>query len=389
MHTAPSISPPIEYVKWDSSRFHHVKDKFNFRPVLPTDDGILYTWRGDDPADKAAGLSNGSYPHAAPSRLDVPPVIGFELYLNDAVLVREYRAGVVPGGGERGDIAEWSPASRTRCVFVAQNTAVEFRSMLTLTYPNTFPQDGHICETHRRAFIERLRRKLRHDYGIGFEHFTFKEFQARGALHYHILLDFDLAQGGPLVKKCRKGGKADYITCSALHNWASKAWADIVSQEIDDQEKSQFWKPDPADYEKHIRAGVAWEVVRKTDGARRYVTKYAQKLIQKCVPEGFVNVGRFWFHTPNVKPKPIGSYASYESQVRGMLEAIGWEHIKADGRPLYKTLWNVSQPLREGLGMLLAVPFSIRAFRRSVSFGDVMDFLRSDKAGAACAIASG
>lgn len=162
----------------------------------------------------------------------------------------------------RDDIYEFSAASRKRLAFVASNTAVEFVTMATLTYPRTFPVDGKESKRHLKMMIQRLRRKV-----PDLQYLWFMEFQKRGAPHYHMLFD------------CQEGeiGKV----------WLSRAWYEVV---------------DSGD-EKHMRAGTRLERVRKD--ARRYAIKYASKMHQKEVPKNYRNCGRFFGYSKRVAPQPI------------------------------------------------------------------------------------
>ena len=62
-----------------------------------------------------------------------------------------------------------------------QCTQVEFRSMLTLTYPQHYPMDGSIVKTDVGAVVQKIRRRE-------WEYLWFLEFQKRGAPHLHVLL---------------------------------------------------------------------------------------------------------------------------------------------------------------------------------------------------------
>lgn len=46
----------------------------------------------------------------------------------------------------------------------------------------------------------------------------------------------------------------------------------------------------------------AWENIRKRDGAKRYIAKYALKPRQKIVPKRYGDCGRFWGASRDVKP---------------------------------------------------------------------------------------
>jgi hypothetical protein len=83
----------------------------------------------------------------------------------------------------------------------------------------------------------------------------FKEFQARGAPHFHVFLT------GPIP-----------------HEAVAEAWYRIVaSGDI-----------------RHLWAGTRVEALRNPSAAGTYAAKCASKTRQKDVPEEFLAVGRFW-----------------------------------------------------------------------------------------------
>lgn len=197
-------------------------------------------------------------PVATPYRLKV--------YKSDCVIQRAYLVTPEPPVGfTREDIKEFSYKSRRRLAFVASNTDVAFKVMLTLTYPASFPGDGKEVKRHLQAMI----RWLRH-HKETLDYLWFLEFQKRGAPHIHMLINCDLSA---------LPGKKDI----------SAHWYKIV---------------DSGD-EKHLKAGTRTETLRSEEGGKRYTVKYAMKMEQKDVPEQFQNVGRFWGHSLRVKPKQI------------------------------------------------------------------------------------
>ena len=191
--------------------------------------------------------------------------VAIEIYPNDT-RVRFHPGNIDPPENcEREDITEFSRKSRQRLAFVASNTSIDFLSMITLTYPLLYPGDGREVKKHLNKMLTRLRQRY-----TDFEYLWFLEFQKRGAPHVHILAS---------PRSDRK---------SRL--WLSQAWYKIVgSSDV-----------------KHLKAGTQFVDVRRIDGAKRYAVKYAMKMRQKRVPSQVSNVGRFWGHSKNVKPKQIG-----------------------------------------------------------------------------------
>lgn len=216
---------------------------------------------------------------------DSAPVVGFRVLKNDVLTVREARypdelAGRLEGA-VRGKIEYLSHASRKRLALVAGNSPVVFRSFVTVSYPREFPCDGKLVKKHLHALLAALRRKCG-----ALEYLWFLEFQRRGAPHLHLFLDHALPE--PLAEMNRAAGRVRKV-CRVnwqSQNWLSDRWFRIVNS------------GDP----RHLRAGAAWEVIEKPDGAARYVAKESYKTFQKVVPPAFQNVGRFWGCSGNVSP---------------------------------------------------------------------------------------
>jgi len=229
-------------------------------------------------------------------------IVGIEIYENDVVVKRQ-ALNRNPPPTTRGAVTEFSKASRKRLAFVASNTTVQLRTMVTLTYPADFPSDGTTVKDHLRQFLTWLQKETG-----GCEYLWFLEFQKRGAPHFHILTDWPLP-----------------TTRSNKVLWYAKiaqAWYEIVGS---------------GDYN-HRMAGTRTETLRSKDGGRHYAVKYAQKMRQKHVPEEYQNVGRFWGHTRAVKPEPKASYRCTEDDVRGMLE--GWKYEPPEKLPVWRVLYN-------------------------------------------------
>lgn len=231
------------------------------------------------------------------------PVVGIELYRNDAVVIRS------PGNAQsvettRTEIKEFSKASRHRLAFVAANTDIDFTSLITLTYPRAFPNDGKDVKRNLNTFLVALRRKVK-----TLEYLWFLEFQKRGAPHIHILVR------GMRVHR-------------ATQNWLSETWYKICAT---------------GDI-LHLRAGTRLELIRKPDGARHYAVKYAHKTYQKKVPKRYRNVGRFWGHSKAVKPVVQSIHRCTNDDLVGVLDAVGWTWQRGD-TVRWKTLYGASVPL--------------------------------------------
>jgi len=235
------------------------------------------------------------------------PIVGIEIYARDVVVRRRGRAHPGnPVAPERGTIVELSRKSRSRLAFIANNTPVEFVTMVTLTYPRAWPSDGKTVKRNLRAFLSWCRRRWEK-----VSYLWFLEFQRRGAPHVHLFLDAAVPQAAAQKK--------------VLFGAVSRSWYRIVG----------------SDDLRHLGAGTRVERIREPDGARRYALKDAYKTRQKRVPVEYQNVGRFWGCSRNVPPAPAEIVPIDESTVRMLLD--GWQYAPADGRMVYRVLYGCAE----------------------------------------------
>ena len=207
-----------------------------------------------------------------------------------------------------------SRKSRKRLAFVANNTQVVFKTMVTLTYPKEFPTDGKQVKQHLNTFLVWCRRRFDRP-----SYIWFLEFQKRGAPHIHLLFDYPLPDN--------KAGRC------LLFGEVSQKWYEIVGS------KDPF----------HLAAGTRCERIRKPDGAARYCLKYAYKTEQKWVPRDFQNIGRFWGCSRDVTPKEPRTIPMDEGSVRGVLE--DWEYCPDENTLVYQTLYGCADRFRTYSGI--------------------------------------
>jgi hypothetical protein len=170
--------------------------------------------------------------------------------------------GANAGGSERGEISCFSPASRRRLfkTLAAINFEVLGPSLfITLTYPREFSLNGQVVKRD----LDNFRRLWTHRYGSCVGAWKM-EFQARGAVHFHLALRAPV--GVPLV---------------VLRHDMSAVWFQIVGS---------------GDL-RHLQRGFSAEPLR--DHPAAYFAGYVgfskgSKEYQHSVPEGFEHVGRFW-----------------------------------------------------------------------------------------------
>jgi len=244
------------------------------------------------------------------------PIVGVQIYKRDVVVRRRGylhpgNRGVAP---KRGSIMMLSKKSRRRLAFVANNTRVVFKTMVTLTYPREFPLNGRQVKAHLNTFLTWARRVWKKP-----SYLWFLEFQKRGAPHIHILIDALLP-----------AAKGERVT---LFDKVAKKWYETVAS---------------GDL-RHRAAGTRCERIRKPDGAARYCLKYAYKTEQKCVPSEYRDVGRFWGCSRDVKPKEPKMVSMDEGSVRGVL--VDWAYCPDNDTLVYQTLFGCAERFRQYSGI--------------------------------------
>lgn len=167
---------------------------------------------------------------------------------------------------QRSEIFQFSANSRRRLRFVALNAWPQLVSQFCLTYHHDFPQDGETVKAHFHKFRAAARKVL----GIT-AYLWILEFQRRGAPHFHLFLPFP-----PCIEKQRV---------------LTRLWLKASGQSDDDQARA---------FHLHPRNFIAWDM-----GNGSYICKYLEKSRQKDVPDGFLNVGRFWGSSRGLVPMPI------------------------------------------------------------------------------------
>ena len=258
---------------------------------------------------------------------------------------------VVPENKNSKKRTEFSYRSRQSLRWVAQNTEVKLVSMLTLTYPDMFPNNGLVFKRHLNNFFKVLYyflsklfqsiidilwnnqcsiNDLCNKVNGKVEYLWFLEFQERGAVHVHILLDVDMSQFGDVieVKSFNVDGSfnGSWLTVPKLQEWALASWARIVANPLDSHDKNGnhiLWQPTAEGLKHHAEVGVRWEVLRDVDAAAKYVTKYATKTEQKIVPKGYDNVGNFWYASKGVRDiKPKAVFVCTEYDIKAVLPIV-------------------------------------------------------------------
>lgn len=246
----------------------------------------------------------------------------------------------------RGRIKKMSKKSLIRLIATMQATEINFGSMLTLTYPKTYPVDGSVVKEDLRVFLQWVRRRYPTEY------LWFLEFQERGAPHLHVLLEIS-----EITPRMRADVGLKWTELIALSDWFVDCFVvigeglhvrldrlpignetelfmqykEIKMRTIDQQGYT-------AEVSKIARFNThpsVWELAKSPGGLKNYASKYASKMRQKTVPKEYLNIGRFWGCSRGVRAIPKQIVDTTELEVRAMLEAKGYTAAKYDHLPIW------------------------------------------------------
>jgi hypothetical protein len=202
------------------------------------------------------------------------PVVGLRVYHNGfCEVVRDGRKVAPPPGKKDGqEIKEFSHKSRQALARTIHATRSTFLSMMTITCPAKWSQNGAEFKDAQNRLFTWLR------YHHPCEYLWFFEFQKRGAPHTHILLS---------IPHCGRSAHVKF----------AKAWCKALKLnpnqiECDPKTGENYNLRDRCEWF-HLRS-KQWENIRDDGGARKYALQYAMKTYQKRVPKAYRKVGRFW-----------------------------------------------------------------------------------------------
>ena len=246
------------------------------------------------------------------------PVGGLSVYSNGCAIVERYSSTLYPDGkstvghghvrGDRNMITKLTNKARKRLAWTALATAVEFRSIITLTYGRYGGENGDQVKGDFRRFAQWMTR-----YSVG-NYLWVLEFQRRGKPHFHIVTELsepttrDRANMATAWLRAQglKPDRLGMVTVAAarLPLDAHQAYEDNYAVTA------------------HAKS---WEPIRATNGAAHYLVKYAAKPYQKDVPENYQNVGRFWGASSGVREKirPSDHFDLDEGVLRDLLQTYG------------------------------------------------------------------
>ena len=109
----------------------------------------------------------------------------------------------------------------------------------------------------------------------------------------------------------RKG--STYWTCRNEERWLALRWYEIVGSED----------------ERHLKAGVSWEVAESDDGGIRYMCTHGAKRAQKKVPDGYTDVGKFWGRIGKIRVERVGVCRADGETV---FNAVGHSALSSKGK---------------------------------------------------------
>jgi len=195
------------------------------------------------------------------------------------------------------------PRKRGNVVFMSHQSRINLRraalrfpwdelgrvALVTVTYQKRhgekgeFPMDGKVVKAHARTLWKRFERR----YGVRPRGIWIIEFQERGAPHYHIFMEIPEAE-------------ADEDPYDSFRWWALNAWSDLLMDSgwgFDERAHSgnRSARVNAMEMGTRVNVSPAWYTAELAAAeVAQYLYRHAEKVGQKVVPDGFVNVGHFW-----------------------------------------------------------------------------------------------
>jgi hypothetical protein len=266
---------------------------------------------------------------------------GFQVFPSGTVRVLGWSAkGSVSGEVTRGEIKKFSSKSLQRLAFMVTETSVKFENILTFTFPASWSRDGQMVKKDLRKAL----RFLPLCFGEKIEYVWVLEFQKREAPHFHVLTTGKLTENVDFSLCCR--------------------WAEAITGASPENRDRVFF----------AHRDGAMQKIKETDGAKRYLLKYALKREQKQVPSSYRSVGRFWGVSKGVKDgilRPI-LVKGGEYELREFLNEMNNPVASFNKLPTYIFLRNHDDftPPMDISGLSEVVE------RKEYDFQDVVDRLR-------------
>lgn len=193
-------------------------------------------------------------------------------------------------GGVRGKVESMSEKSLKRLTVALGDAPRDWGVMATLTFREVVI-DG-------REPLRRFQRLMR---GLGYgdlHHAWVREYQRRGAVHYHYLFEREgLAEMGLLddsvMRPIQRKNAVRKLVGGKFERDLVHAWEKAVGDESKEFRDFQ-------------RGGII-ELLEEGNSASRYFGSYLAKPEQKTLPKGAEKCGRWWWICPAAKPVPEGA----------------------------------------------------------------------------------
>lgn len=274
------------------------------------------------------------------------------VFRNEAVAVFEGTPRTPPGGEKRGLVAGASRESLNRLFLRANNTPIHFKSMSTTTIHNDLWQllePRKVKEVHHQ-FIKLAQRR-----GLGQDYIWVREHQKNGSPHFHnlhpeqvqstftafdgawgeVAIDFDLSREFSIWWTVRIGKLLKHVCCHAGDEFRKHSESGCpICRAL---RKMAFPQTNQAGFLGCVR----FERLRAVDNVGGYFSKELSKRFQKEPPELWQNAGRYWGHSKNVVPKPLGMFLVPVSKLHTF-------DMEWDGREV-----KIVQKLQYGMGKSL------------------------------------
>lgn len=205
-------------------------------------------------------------------------------------------------------ISKTTRRSLDKMIFTVGSSLVRFTSLITLTYGQNYPVNGRRVKADLNQFLVYIKRSFG-----AMSYVWFLEFQRRNAPHIHIITTL------PEPDQCRRELFATiWADISEDGNWPYTE----VKPPYRKSEAGFGMNTKDAVFRQHRRKRN-WEALRSSDGAIRYMLKYASKQYQKKVPHSYRDVGRFWASSRDVRPHGGTEVPMNENEVRLLLRSVG------------------------------------------------------------------
>ena len=283
------------------------------------------------------------------------PIVGLEIYPNSCARVLRYGGGnndqmaiylakeqqkpFIDNEPNKRRIKEMSKKSMASLVFVTQSTEIEFTSMLTLTYPVAMRSvlNEKIIKDNLNAVLAMLRSRFNKD-DNKLEYLWFMEFTKNDMPHFHVLLNV------PAITPSTRW--------AITETWVKQLMttASCMALNFEQQHVLQ------TKIARVILHRKSFELIRDTQGARKYVAKYATKREQKILPINWEFSGRFWGCSKGVSPEPEGVIPMTEEQLRGILSRYRSQEFMSRMEVVPKLIWNIDLQ-KEAMEIPDEIPF--------------------------------